>query len=61
MALDHAHDAGVQRGVEAGGAPDADDELGGAAADVDDDGGLGGGGPPGDGAEEGELRLFARR
>ncbi len=38
VALAHAHDAGVQRDVEAGAAPDADDELGRAAADVDHDG-----------------------
>ena len=64
VALAHAHDAGGQRDVEAGGARDADDELGGAAADVDDDGGLRVGvcavvsGPAGHGAEERELRLF---
>ena len=38
VALAHAHDAGVQRHVEACAAFDADDELGGAAADIDDDG-----------------------
>ena len=41
VALAHAHDAGVQRDVKAGGASAADDELGGAAADVDHDGRLG--------------------
>ena len=58
VALAHAHDADVQGDVKAGGAPEADDELGGAAADVDDDGGLGGGRTTGHGAEKGELRLF---
>ncbi len=58
VALAHAHDAGGQRHVKAGGAPDADDELGRAAADVDHDGRLGGGVAAGHRAEERELGLF---
>ncbi len=58
VALAHAHHAGLQRDVEAGGVVVADDELGGAAADVDDHGGLDGGLAVAHRAQERELGLF---